>query len=33
MQYVLSVVVALPLAALVGVVAWQGWKALLNWCS
>ncbi|RPD45887.1 hypothetical protein DNI29_17210 [Hymenobacter sediminis] len=31
MQYVLSVVVALPLAALFAVVAWQGWKALLSW--
>ena len=31
MQYVLSVLVALPLAALFGVVIWQGWKALLSW--
>ncbi|WP_139921798.1 hypothetical protein [Hymenobacter sp. DG01] len=31
MQYVLSVVVALPLAVLLGVAAWQGWKALLSW--
>lgn len=31
MQYVLSVVVALPLAALLGVAAWQGWQALINW--